>query len=359
MFSILLDWLEKIKAKKEKKARKNKKIRFLKAAPFLKKGTYFSNETGFLWYPKRWKEKALPENKYLIQQIIYANERASRANTKIGKCIYTIKRKLADRLHCKRVTLKDHPSFYDGDVAILSRETGAGRVINYSKKEILSFFRNREQMQDLLEKRNVWQGLGFAVPAILQTDEARLFFTEEYIEKREYPPEQGFEFIKKDILLHQKGCGDQGLIFCTAEELAEKVKQIEKAAEGWDDGFAVLDFVRSGNYVKRICHGDLYRNNLIFDGQSFRYIDFEKVAPRIFFLDIIFYMVNDFLRFNNDKLLNAFFAGEYDAYFQELFAVNHCVYDPSMKKVYYFLTLFEYFCESFNSKIPLDLKSAF
>ena len=202
--------------------KKELQFRFLKAAPFLKKGRYFSNETGTLWYPKRWKEKALPENKYLYQQIVYHNDRAIHAKTKIGKQLQTVRRKLINHFHCGQVTLKNPSLLYDGDVALLFRKPGAGKIINYSKKEILSFFREKKQMQEIFEKQSTWQSFGYPAPAILQTDEEHLFLIEEYIEKQDFSPEAGFEFIKNDILLHQKACGDDGLIVCLPEELAER-----------------------------------------------------------------------------------------------------------------------------------------
>lgn len=339
MLKVIFDYL---------KIRKKNKSKFLKAYKFLKKDRYFSNESGTLWFPKRLKEIALPENKYIFLQHSYENQAVKPS---VG-----IRKKLIEYFLSLRV--RSHPPFFDGDVALLSRMLGVGKIINYSKKEILSFFDNQAQMQQVIEKYNVWKNLGFSVLPILQMNETQCFFTEKYIEKRDYSLEQGFEFIKNDILLHQKACGDDGLIVYSPEELAEKVEGLKRLVGKWEGVSAVIDFVQSPNYVKRICHGDLYRNNLMFDGNQFWYIDFELLCPRVFFFDVISYFSNEFLMFGNGKLLNAFFAGEYDAYFSELFSVNHSVYDPAMKKAYFFLTLYECFCETFKSPIPFDkLKS--
>ncbi len=267
---------------------------------------------------------------------------------------------MINHFHCGQVTLKNPSLLYDGDVALLFRKPGAGKIINYSKKEILSFFREKKQMQEIFEKQSTWQSFGYPAPAILQTDEEHLFLIEEYIEKQDFSPEAGFEFIKNDILLHQKACGDDGLIVCLPEELAEKVEGLKRLEGEWEGVSGVIDFIQSPNYIKRVCHGDLYRNNLIFDGQKFWYIDFELLCPRVFFFDVVVYFLYEFLIFENDKMLKDFFAGKYDAYFSELFSVNHSVYDPAMKKAYLFLTLYECFCECFKCPIPFQkLKSIF
>ena len=331
------------------------RFRFLKATPFLKKGKYVSNETGFLWYQKQWKEKALSENKHLIQQQIYANQHEIRANSKIGTRFRKIKQALSDRRHCKRITLKEHQQFFDGDAAILTRSLGNGKIINYEKKEILSFFASEERMQEILEKRQIWQSFGFSVPEIFQIDEEHRFLIESLIEKQVFSPEQGFDFVTKDLLRYQM-TPDLGTVPpLSQEELAKKVEGLKKVSDLWGGVPMVIDFVQSKNYVRRICHGDMYRNNLMFDGEKFYYIDFELLAPRVFFLDVMFYMTNEFLQYNNDTLLKNFFAGEYDVYLKDLFAANHSEFDPSLKQVYYFLALYEYFCECFETKIPEKL----
>ncbi len=341
MFSMLSECL---------KIREKNKSRFLKAHKFLKKGRYFTNESGTLWYPKKLKKKALPENNHIILQQVY-DQTAKKAKT-------GIKGKLIERFYSLRV--KSQPLFFEGDVALLSRNPGVGKVINYSQKEILSFFEDQAQMCQVIEKHDAWKNLGYAVLPIFQVNGTQCFFTEEYIQKQNFLPEEGFEFIKDDILLRQKACGDDGLIVCSPEELAEKVEGLKRLAGKWEGVSAAIDFIQSPNYVKRVCHGDLNRNNLIFDGEKFWYIDFELLSPHIFFFDVISCFISGYLIFENDTLLNAFLAGEYDAYFSELFSVNHSVYDPAMKKVYLFLTLYEYFCESFKTDIPFDkFKSVF
>ena len=55
------------------------------------------------------------------------------------------------------------------------------------------------QMRQVIEKRDAWKAMGFAVLPVLQVNETQCFFTEEYIEKSRLKTASLFEFITEGI----------------------------------------------------------------------------------------------------------------------------------------------------------------
>ena len=325
------------------KIRKRYRSKFGYIRRFLKKGRYFPNETGTLWFPKRFEDIALSENKHIIIQIAYENQNGSKNNK-------NIKDKLIDRFYSQRVIFQ--PTLFTGDVVLMSRFNNVGKVIDYSKKEMLSYYADNKQMQSVVEKRLAWQNLGYNVLPIKKIDDTNCFFIENYIDKLDFPAEKGFDFVKNDILLRQKSVENELDRLYSPDEIARKAEEMKKFAGVWEDLYSAIDYIRSEEYVKRVCHGDLYRNNLLFDGKEFYYIDFELLNNHVFYFDIVSYFVCEYLMFNNGEMLNDYLDGVYDGYLEELFAVNGCKYDPKKKKIYFFTVLFEYYCETFQTDIP-------
>ena len=153
-------------------------------------------------------------------------------------------------------------------------------------------------------------------------------------------------------MLCQKSAGNESDRHYSSDEIARKVEEIKKHAMEWKELSSAIEYIRSEEYVKRVCHGDLYRNNLLFDGKEFYYIDFELLKDHVFYFDVLNYLMCEYLMFNNGEMLNDYLDGVYDGYLEELFAVNGCKYDPKKKKIYFFTVLFEYYCETFQTDIP-------
>ena len=241
---------------------------------------------------------------------------------------------------------------------MMSRLYNVGKVIDYFAKEMLSYFANDLQMRSVIEKRFVWRKLGYKVLPVKKIDEKNCFFTEDFIDKRDYPPEIGFDYIKDDILRCHKFCGGEACRPYTPDEIDRKSEEMKKRAGAWTGVSAAIDYIRSDEYVKRICHGDLYRNNLLFDGKEFYYIDFELLSEHVFYFDVLNYIMCERLMFDNGSMLDNYFCGAYDEYLEKLFFANGCKYDPAMKKVYYFTVLYEYYREVFQTDIPDKLLEA-
>ena len=103
-------------------------------------------------------------------------------------------------------------------------------------------------------------------------------------------------------------------------------------------------------------HGDLWFENLLYDGNSFYFIDWEYYGDHCFFSDIINIFFAEALIRNNLSYLKKFLDGEYDEDFERLFHSvdeNYLLYS---KKELFALYLLERFSKKDANKHPNQQK---
>lgn len=107
--------------------------------------------------------------------------------------------------------------------------------------------------------------------------------------------------------------------------------------------------IRTKNNINAIIqHGDMWTNNILFDGVKYYVIDYENVDKKYVLYDFFTYIYNEMLINNNSQELLNYFNGVYDNILNEYMSSIGLEYDSAEKK--------EYFCaflkEILNEKFP-------
>lgn len=317
----------------QKKSFKNILIKY---KVFLKNGTYKPNCTFTQWSYK----SRINEN--ILQEQLYATKNQS---VHIG-FLNKLKRFFIKKYFSIKLNSVD--KIFSGESLLLSRVSGGGRVIDYSSEQILAFYHNAKEMHDILEKRKLFPETIFNTSPIFKVNDEHAFYVEKYIFKKSYSLDDAFKYVCDTTLAYQESK------YCKSYVYNINMQNDDLMPIIGDKKFClnIISFIRSNNYYRCLCHGDLYRNNIIFDGSKYYYIDFELAGDCIFFFDVLYFAMMEYYRFNNSLIIDGYFRGEIDEYFCKLFNVHGATYKPELKKTYFFIMLYEYFCIKYNMKIP-------
>lgn len=322
--------------------RKNKKELHdivLQNADLLEPGVYKINESRSVLYNKKYKKSALKENGFVFFEQFKKAQKATKDKAeRVSSLLISI-------FHKEKI--KTENQNYLGQCLIFSTLKNDLHIINYRENAIYTRFKNAERMALILKNRKKWENLGFRTVPVLSTDENRLLLKEKFINKIHYDHEKGFDFVLGDVLRRFGEHRGESFACSVSETDLEKLKSFASrfSSDEAKDGFLrdVDEFLGSGAYKKCLCHGDVYYNNLMYDGERFYYSDFEMMQERFFAFDVLFYIFFEAYRFQDDTLLNNYFGGKYDVELKKIFDLNGAVYSEKFRKIYLWIIMWEYY----------------
>ena len=316
---------------------------------FLVEGKYKSNHTHNAWYLVG-DDSYGKEDDYLLLEQIYISSQQNLDGGLFRRIINKVLHFLLFRE--SKIYIKSDTKEFSGTMIILSRRTGTGKVISLKNKEIVSFYDSTYEMEVEISNRKKFEQYGFNTIPILVISKEKKYFIEKYIEKCSLSLENAFNYICKETLRFQQSTWCKKSFF---KETNSILRSFDETTNDVELHSKLLTFLKPENYIRCLCHSDLYRNNILYDGENYYYIDFELAEEHIFFFDIFYFMWFEYYRFNNKSFLQSYFKGDYDDYFTELFMCNNVKYDSMCREVYYFISLYEYFCTANNLMIPSKL----
>ena len=327
--------------------RKNKKeLRdiLLQNADLLEPGVYKVNESRSVLYNKKYKKSALKENGFVFFEQFKKAQKATKAKyERLSSLLISI-------FHKDKI--KTENQNYLGQCLIFSTLKNDLHIINYRENAIYTRFKNAERMALILKNRKKWENLGFRAVPVFGIDKNRLLLKEKFINKVHYDHEKGFDFVLDDILRcfreNQGISHDYSLNETDLEKLKSLSSRYESSEKREDFLRKLNDFASSGAYKKYTSHGDVYYNNLMYDGKFFYYSDFEMMQEHFFVFDILFYIFFESFRFQNDTLLNNYLNGNYDDELKEIFDLNGAVYQTDLRTIYLWILCYEYY----GTRIP-------
>ena len=123
-------------------------------------------------------------------------------------------------------------------------------------------------------------------------------------------------------------------------------KLLKSFCQLWNDSSLfdrLLKFTKNNPIPTIETHGDLWKSNMLYDGVNFYYIDFEYAAQRIFFYDIIMFILAESLRMKNDTLLDMFLSKQFDDCLVALSKKLNYNYDVLHKDLYLILIVYEWY----------------
>lgn len=224
-------------------------------------------------------EKFLSKGNYTIDasfSIIYKKNNQEKTNTFDS---LTLNSKVFNFLS-KTISYKvlDNSEF-NGDSIIISSSREEFKIFNKNKKLLLNFYKTPKKMGVVLNNRQKFN-VYFATPTIIKQGDC--YFIEKIIETE--------KIYSIDILF-------------------EKILSLYKKY------YTQAIPKKINNELYYFQHGDLWSSNVLVNSQKIFFVDFEESNFFPYGYDLFFFMFQEAYIKNNHILLNKFFNGEYNQYF--------------------------------------------
>ena len=221
------------------------------------------------------------------------------------------------------------PLFFQGSFLFYRADNKTSLLIDDERELVL-----RKYPDNTLIERRALLSSTFPLPPLVHIDKERHLFIEKLIAD---VPVSAEERIRG--LLHH---------LARIYSDSRNIEWIPFPKEQKDVLFAVLkesgntglvgpleSLLSSSLHPKVILQGDLWAPNVLFDGQSFFFIDYEDVSIGFAYTDLFFFSVGP-----DEETKRDFYNGNYDLLLAEAFSAMDLRYRPEWKPLYQLLSLF-------------------
>ncbi len=266
----------------------------------------------------------------------------------LNKFAYTIKNKILNY----RCLVTANNTVFNASYFMISTSGSEVRFVDLENGLLLTKYDNLEKMEKMINNRKLFSEKGFNTIPIIDVDYNNIFTIEKFINQIKYNHNVGFQNLiiqYNNYFLHND---------CKSNPLDENSIEHKCNIFNYCHASSVIkknyiNFLKSKNYKTILSHGDCYFLNYLFDGEQYYLIDFEHPGEKIFFYDIIYYIVDDFY-LNNHHLAYNYLNGKMDLMFEKLFNLAGATYQKEMRFIY-FLVVFNDFM---GRNPPDDLKKS-
>lgn len=250
-----------------------------------------------------------------------------------------ILRKLFSRLYCYINCLSRNE--FKGDYMVITSSEQEYKFFNLKENLLLTNYLSIEKLEHVYKQRTYWAEW---LPTVSCTkDIGKKIILEPLVETCPFQSDRAFSQIMVDYENYFKESS-------RGKELSyykPNCASLNKFCSLWKDtSFRTdfLQFVEANPIPLYRTHGDLWKSNLLFDGEYFYYIDFEQSDDRPFFYDIFMYIVSDAFVLHDNTLLNKYISGEFDDFLRQISENLNYKYDNTKRRLYVSLFVFELFC---------------
>lgn len=244
---------------------------------------------------------------------------------------------------------------FSGQLLMSTSSEKEVKLFDYAERKIATAYQERREAETALKNRTYWASYFPVVP--FEPELRGDMLVETMVEKQPYDSENALRVLFPDYVRYiaaQERCGG----FTRCEYDAAQVTRFLDLLGRPQDYDALLRLLK---LPACLTHGDLWTSNILYDGETFFHIDFEHMASRIFFFDVLMYIFSDCYLNQNRTLLNQYFEGEYDSQMGELFRAADCEYQSSERLLYLEGVIFLLFTERWDcggsSKVMEDMRA--
>jgi hypothetical protein len=222
--------------------------------------------------------------------------------------------------------------------------TSSGREYKLFDTEnllIMTIYKNKERLNKIVLNRKFW-GENFRIIPFTVNNKEQII-CEKLFDKEYCDSEIMFKHILNDYMYYFSRIKCDVNLDLDLMELNMFCQKIGKIKD-----FQLL----TENLVGRktcIVHGDLWRSNIINNGGKLYYLDFEAVGKRIFYYDLLYYIIHDFIVMNDSILLRNYMGGKYDSDFEKLFNIVGIQYCAEYKIIYLELICYFIYYEKWHN----------
>ena len=229
---------------------------------------------------------------------------------------------------------------FNGDYMIVSSSESEFKFFDIDKKRILTYYSDESKLNFVSKQRIEWSKWLRTVE--FTVDLANKTLIEPLISTTNYKTEDAFAQIQKDYLKYIVDASNDMRSYYSIDK-----QRLDSFCNLWNDKDlydSIIKFIADNPIPVLNTHGDLWRANILFDGQYYYYIDFEQAAPRLFFYDIFMYILSDAFILKDNLLFKDFLEGKFDDYLQLISQKLNYQFIASQKYYYLALFSFEWYC---------------
>lgn len=244
------------------------------------------------------------------------------------------------RVFTYKVKANEVKNFNGSELIVSSGETEI-KIFDKESRTVLTTYKSIDKLEQVSSNKDFF-GRYYNVSKTLKIDKDNGYIIEEFI------PHVDFDVYSSLLFFLDK----------QIEYLYDVKKQVCCDAEL--DKQLVMQFATYSGYSKLlekvkdiprvVSHGDFWRSNIIYDGEHYYLTDFERKGERFFLYDFLCFIFSDSLLLKNNRLIDAYFAGEFDFILAKVFKAIGKEYNKNSKDVYFLTFLVEISCERWKSK---------
>lgn len=217
----------------------------------------------------------------------------------------------------------DEKNSFNGSTLLISSSEKEIKIFDYKANILITKYLEESRYQAALEHKQFFAEY-FPVIPYIKNDIQGFILAEPIISKIDFDAEYAFkEILSKYVIYLSSIPHTMGEPLISERELRNFEKIFNTMIE------------RSVLRAPVSCvHGDLWSENIIFDGTVFYWLDFEHISTRYCMYDIFFYMFSEEFMKGNDTILGNYLLGKYDTEFTALFSSVNMIYEPNKRTEY-------------------------
>ncbi len=305
-----------------------------KTKRYLKNGTYIFNKN----YTQLFNNSAYNSIGSFINSFETCFSEKLTISTFLKKIMYSI-------FFGNKIKIKNKTTEFEGELVLIPSNNYGIKI--FSKNKVLTQYNDENYLNHNLNSRE-------KISFIFNTPKVCSFTThtiiEEKINSKEFDKEEVLYYILNSYIDYFKNNNIK----------LKKYYEIHKNN--------IKDFYKNNNFLKFnekiffeeavLQHGDLWSGNIIFDGNKYYVIDFEKVDEKYFLNDFFLYLYIDLDITKDSYFLNNYFNGKYDDILNKYCNSLEINYKKEKKKEYFESFLYYFIYENFSNynKKELEIK---
>lgn len=224
----------------------------------------------------------------------------------------------------KKITINNKEKKFEGNLVLIpSKEYG---VKIFSNNQILTLSNDKKYIETINNNKEIMSNI-FDVPKTIALDEKLIM--EERIINLKYDKEEALIYILNAYINYFK---NNEVIGAMINKKGNKL--IEKSFTRYKNVIINLEIMQ---------HGDIWSENIIYNGNKYYIIDYENVNKEYILYDFFLFIYSEVYMNKNNELLNNYFNGLYNEYLNQYFILLRMKFDKEKLKEYYISFLY-YFC---------------
>ena len=240
--------------------------------------------------------------------------------------------------HTYRVPASEQNKFKGKELIISSTGTEV-KIFAADVGSVLTLYQDKEKLAAIVREK-AFYGKYFRVPKTLSTSDN--YIIEEFIPHECFDVVELFPLLCDDICNYIEHNKDN-IVFDPERDR----QRVNSFSESMGESSILKDLIA----LPRLkVHGDMWSSNIIFNGGKYYLTDFERSGVRYSLFDFFCFMWSEYHLKNDDRLLQAYFKGDYDDYVRRMAESLGFPFLESSRELYLLAFLVEISTERWVSK---------